>query len=204
MSSICRLLSPRLIVYRSGIGGLSAAALLAKAGKKVLVLEQHDQAGGCCHTFIDKGYEFDVGIHYIGEMRNRTAVKYLMDTLTDGQLVWDPLPDVYEQCVLGNKEDGTERRFPICTGSRDKFVSCLKEKFPSEHAAIDRFMDLLDEVRRELKGYVSLKFMPVWMSNLLIWTGLVHKTTKYFKLSQRTLTDVLNELTSNEDLRAVL
>ena len=45
----------------SGIGGLSTATILAKAGKKVLVLEQHDQAGGCCHTYIDKGFEFDVG-----------------------------------------------------------------------------------------------------------------------------------------------
>ena len=43
------------IVIGSGIGGLTCAALLAKSGKKVLVLEQHDQAGGCCHTFIEKG-----------------------------------------------------------------------------------------------------------------------------------------------------
>lgn len=33
------------IVIGSGIGGLSSAAILAKAGRKVLVLEQHDQAG---------------------------------------------------------------------------------------------------------------------------------------------------------------
>ena len=44
-----------VIVIGSGIGSLSCAAMLAKTGKKVLVLEQHDQAGGCCHTFYEKG-----------------------------------------------------------------------------------------------------------------------------------------------------
>lgn len=45
----------------SGFGGLAVAVLLAKAGKRVLVLEQHGKAGGCCHTFSEKGFEFDVG-----------------------------------------------------------------------------------------------------------------------------------------------
>lgn len=49
------------VVIGSGIGGLAAACILAKVGKRVLVLEQHDQAGGCCHTFQERGNEFDVG-----------------------------------------------------------------------------------------------------------------------------------------------
>ena len=49
------------IVVGSGIGGLTTAALMAKAGKKVLVLEQHDRAGGCTHTFVEQGFEFDIG-----------------------------------------------------------------------------------------------------------------------------------------------
>lgn len=49
------------IIIGSGVGGLTAAAILAKAGKRVLILEQHDQAGGCTHTFEIKGFEFDVG-----------------------------------------------------------------------------------------------------------------------------------------------
>lgn len=49
------------VVIGSGVGGLAVAATLAKAGRRVLVLEQHDQAGGCCHTFEQHGIEFDVG-----------------------------------------------------------------------------------------------------------------------------------------------
>ena len=40
-----------VIIIGSGIGGLSAAALLARYGKRVLVLEAHEHPGGCAHGF---------------------------------------------------------------------------------------------------------------------------------------------------------
>lgn len=55
-------------VIGAGLGGLTCAAYLAAAGRRVLVLEQHDIAGGNSHVFRRRGrFEFDVGVHYIGD-----------------------------------------------------------------------------------------------------------------------------------------
>jgi len=52
---------PRVIVVGAGIGGLTAAALLAKRGYSVLALDQAIVPGGCASTFQRRGFTFDVG-----------------------------------------------------------------------------------------------------------------------------------------------
>ena len=54
--------TPDVVVIGSGIGGLSAAALLAHAGRKVLVVEQADSPGGYAHSFKRGPYTFDPAI----------------------------------------------------------------------------------------------------------------------------------------------
>ena len=60
-----------VLMIGSGMGCLSAASILAKEGKKVLILERHYTAGGFTHVFKRRGYEWDVGIHYIGEVQRK-------------------------------------------------------------------------------------------------------------------------------------
>lgn len=58
--------TPKVIVIGAGIGGLTTAATLAKAGYDVTVLEAHVDPGGCAATFYHKGYRFDAGATLVG------------------------------------------------------------------------------------------------------------------------------------------
>lgn len=79
------------------------------------------------HTFIDRGFEFDTGIHYVGEMRNNGLARFLIDQLTEGQVVFNQLDPVYDEVVIG--EGQARRRFQIHSG-RAEFVAGLKKAFP--------------------------------------------------------------------------
>lgn len=78
------------MVIGSGIGGLTAAALLARYGdRRVRVLERHYPAGGYTHVFQRPGYEWDVGAHYIGGVLWPDAtLRRLFDVVTAGQVEW--------------------------------------------------------------------------------------------------------------------
>jgi all-trans-retinol 13,14-reductase len=65
-----------VIVIGAGLGGLTAGAKLAKEGRKVLVIEQHNKPGGCATTFRRGDYTLEVGLHEMdspsaGDMKTR-------------------------------------------------------------------------------------------------------------------------------------
>ena len=92
------------ILIGSGMGSLSAAAILSKEGHKVLVLERHYTAGGYTHVFKRKGYEWDVGIHYIGEVQNpNTPIRKMFDYISNDKLKWADMGEVYDKIIIGNK-----------------------------------------------------------------------------------------------------
>ena len=137
------------IVVGSGIGGLACAAALARYGKqRVLVLERHYRIGGYTHAFTRPGYEWDVGVHYLGDLGERGAVRGMFDRLTDGSLRWAALPDVYDRIVLG------ERSYDYVTGSR-RFVSKMTSYFPNEGEAIARYVTLIKQVARSGRSTTS-------------------------------------------------
>jgi len=189
------------VVVGSGIGGLSCAALLAKAGQKVLVLEQHDQAGGCCHTFIEDGYEFDVGIHYVGEVEGNTLTQTYIDQITEGQLGWAPVEDCIDRVELGT---GDDRSTHDVLKGKENWKNELKSSFPYDHAAIDKYFNAMKEVRKVFPHNFMIKILPLWLVKFLLKTGLFGLMSNLPKYTGKSLQDFMDEITDNKRLQAAL
>ncbi|XP_039556541.1 all-trans-retinol 13,14-reductase-like [Passer montanus] len=184
------------VVIGSGVGGLAVAATLAKAGRRVLVLEQHEQAGGCCHTFQQHGVEFDVGIHYVGQLHEGSLLRVALDQVTDGQLCWHRLPDPYDEVTLG------PRRYLLRSG-KVAFVTALEEQFPDEKEAIREFMRLSKVASRHAALLALLKLSPRWLVAALLRSGLLPRLSPVFRLAATSHSQAAARLTANRDLRAL-
>jgi all-trans-retinol 13,14-reductase len=181
------------IVIGSGMGGMTTAAMLAKLGKRVLVLEQHYVPGGFTHEFKRKGWRWDVGVHAIGEVTSHTMTGRLLSLLTDGKLKWASLGPVYEEFYW---PDGFRIDFP---DNPKQFRKNLLDAFPDHENEIDEYFKRVREVAGGMRSYYLARALPA---------GAAPITDRVFargaeKHFQRTTADVLSEITADERLRAV-
>ena len=182
------------ICIGSGLGSLSAAQLLAREGKKVLVLEKHYTPGGFTHVFTRPEYEWDVGLHYVGDVHQPGTMMYsLFNFLSDGNLEWSDMGDVYDRIVFGSKF------YDYVKG-----VSNFKEKmdgyFPGSMPVLDEYVSSMFKVHKAGKNFFMEKVLPdplrFFTSNYL--------RKNYMKFASTTTYDFMRKLTSNEQLMGVL
>ncbi len=187
---------PDALVIGSGVGGLGVAALLAgRAGKRVLVLERHaTRAGGFTHVFNRKSYDWDVGLHYVGEVhRPDSTLRKLFDEITGGRLDWHPMGEVYDTVIVG------EQHFEYVTG-RENWRQRMHEYFPEEKEAIDRYLDVVTETVRGARSFFGAKALPAPAAAV---AGPFMRR-KFLRHASRTVAAVLDEITDNALLKTVL
>ncbi len=156
------------ICIGSGVGGLAAAAALAKCGRSVLVLEAHSQLGGLTHTFKRKGMCWGTGLHYTGwPLAYATDFPKLWDILTGGQARWARLPENAENYV---RPDGS---LFVKYGSRERYREGLYSEFPNEKPAIDCFLSDIRRITADFLRFATLQGVPPLLERLGLgwWLG---------------------------------
>ncbi len=182
------------IIIGSGMSGLSTAAFLSKAGKKVLVLERHFKVGGWTHTFQRGQYEWDVGIHYIGAVGRKNAfLRKLFDEITDERLEWASMSDNYDRMIFPDKS------YNFVAG-KEQFIDQMVEYFPKERDAIVKYLDLVKQCTSASTKFFMNRAMPKLLSDLTY--GRMSRS--FLEMSDKTTWDVLSSLTSNTELIGVL
>jgi len=172
------------VVIGSGAGGLACAAFLAREGKRVLVCERHNRLGGYLQRFYREKIPFDTGFHYTGRLGPNGTLRRYFEHL-------GVLPD------LGIHEldrDGFDRIITpdvevAVPAGRDHYRARLKETFPAEARAIDRYVD---ELARVCDGF------PLYTLR-----GELHDPPRD-PVAESTLSSFLDEITRDERLRLVL
>jgi all-trans-retinol 13,14-reductase len=154
-----------VIVVGAGTGGLTVAAYLAVAGRRVVVVDQGREPGGCGSVFTREGHEFDVGLHYIGSNRDGTpATESLLDPL--GVAVAYNRLEPVDTIVL---PDAT---FEVPTGL-ERYREHLHAALPDECDAVDRYLSLIDSVDSGLDGLRRLHGVTdlpatMWRSGVVV------------------------------------
>jgi phytoene dehydrogenase-like protein len=133
------------IVIGSGAGGLTTAVALARAGQRVLVLEQHYLPGGWCHSFSLDGFQFSPGVHYIGGLGEGGQLRDVYEGLgvAEHMTFLELNPDGYDHVISAGE------KFDIPKG-RDNYQRRLSDRFPDQREAIGRWFDEVEAINDEI------------------------------------------------------
>ena len=183
-----------VIVIGSGMGGLTAAALLAKEGRKVLVLEQKNQIGGYCRTFRSGPYSYDRALHLImGCARSSPLEMGVIDNLLLHLGVRDKCEFIRVDPLFTVHFPDYRLQVP---GHQEPYLQTLMQQFPSEVKGLMQLADLCTRIYKEIMGF------PV-LPGIMDWILTIKRQPKLFRHANSTLSKVLDAHLSDPRLKAI-
>ncbi len=137
-----------VIVIGAGLGGLSCAGMLAKNGKKVLILEKHKKVGGYAHNFTRKAgkdvkYNFDVALHVTGSLGEGGSSRRILEEIG----AWGR----FEVRRLDEMFRASFPDFEITVrADKELFRKKLIEQFPDDESGVNSLFDTVNRFAEEV------------------------------------------------------
>jgi all-trans-retinol 13,14-reductase len=138
-----------VIVVGSGLGGLTAASLLAQYyNKRILIIEKHYIVGGQTNEFHRKQFSWEVLLSSIGQMGVGEEARKIMDAVTAGKVEWNALPQhfqriKYSDLTIDIPNDAIE------------FQNLLTKLFPNEIEAISQYFRDINQANNEYRQWLN-------------------------------------------------
>lgn len=134
------------VVVGAGNAGLSAALQLAQAGKKTLLIEQHNLPGGCASSFRRGRFEIEPSLHElcdVGPTTDPGDVRVLLEGY-GVDVEWKTVGDCFR--IVSTFSDGTPMDVTMPWGA-DNFINKMEEYVPGSKASMVKLFKLFEEVR---------------------------------------------------------
>lgn len=160
-----------VVVIGAGLGGLSAGAQLAKSGRRVLVLEQSDLVGGCCSTFEQDGFRFDLGASIIEAASEIDFAFQRLGTSLDKEVELVPVDPAYS-VILKNGEMLT---LPV---DCEETACAIREMAAEDEAGWRAYYDYMS---RFLDAAFAGGFFRSPTNTLLDFAGLMKRSPRLLK-----------------------
>jgi prolycopene isomerase len=168
-----------VVVIGAGLGGLSAAACLAKAGRRVLVVEREDGPGGNARAFRRGPYTFDPAIHVTAQGFNVEFLDFYLTALG----IHERVELLAAEDCFGVDIDSERWRLPVGLQALKDY---LAERFPHEADGVRRFVETCAQTTRESQA-------PPPRVGLADLDAVKAQLPMLFKYRRATLADVLDE-----------
>ena len=114
-----------VVVVGAGIGGLTAAALLANKGLQVLLVDKNERAGGYAQSMERGGFTFDLAVHLISGCNEGGTVRSVLDDLDVLDEVEFMKPAIFYRCIF------PDFRIDVSIGLK-QFAEVHAREFPQE------------------------------------------------------------------------
>ncbi len=147
MSEIVARANYDVLIIGAGIAGMTAAALLSRAGLSVVVLEKEPHAGGYLAGFRRKEFRFDSAIHWLNQCGERGIVTKVFQLIGDDRPQPQPLGRIYR-----NKAEGHDY---VLTDNPDELKAQFIRDFPHEKAGIEKFFKAAQKIAATWELYAD-------------------------------------------------
>ncbi|MEO6230631.1 MAG: NAD(P)/FAD-dependent oxidoreductase [Ferruginibacter sp.] len=137
-----------IAIIGAGVGGLTAGALLSKAGFSVCILEKEPHVGGYLAGFRRKDFRFDTAIHWLNQCNSDGLVSRLFDVLGTDH------PNAVQQKRIRRYKGDTFDY--LLTNNPDEWRDQLIQEFPNDQKGIEKFFKAAKRLGKSFKNYSTV------------------------------------------------